>query len=447
MKDNTELYVRHLSGMVQIPTVSSADPEKMDLPAYFALHKYLEETWPLVHKTLTREVIGRAGLLYHWKGTGKSKQLPLMLTAHQDVVPEGDHSMWVHPPFSGEVVDGLIWGRGTTDSKCNIQAYMDAIEQLIAEGFTPDYDLYLGFGYNEEIMGGPEPAAELIANVLKERGVELGCLLDECGGIQKTADGTMYGFIYTSEKGYADFEFMKKDNGGHSAIPAPHSALGVIGKVACILEDNPMEPMYTEATALQLEATVPFMKDEKLAELCRDVKGNWNELLPLLASDKVNNALIRTTTAVTMAKGSDQANIMPEKAWIVVNNRLLPGQTLEDLWAHYRKIVPEDIEIRLIKGSNPPPVQSTTTEAYKLIESIVKEQYPGLTLIPSMLYGGTDSRYYCDLCPTNSVYRFTGLCWDPRWDGLSHKVNERIPCDVLASNVDFYYKLLSRYGK
>ena len=157
-----------------------------------------------------------------------------------------------------------------------------------------------------------------------------------------------------------------------------------------------MKPVLTEAAAKQLEATVPFIHDERLAALCKDVHKNWEELCPILAEDQVYNAMIRTTTAVTMAGGSAQANVMPEKAWLVANNRLLPGQTLDDLWAHYKEILPEDIDVRLVKGNNPPAVQSTDTYAYKLIASIVNDKYPGITLIPSMLYGGTDSRYYCD---------------------------------------------------
>ena len=304
MTYDNKLFMEHLKRMIQIPTVSSADPEKMDVDAFLKLHAYLEEAYPLVHQKMTKEVIGRAGLLYTWKGNGKSSQLPLMMTAHQDVVPEGDWSMWKYPPFSGEIADGFVWGRGSTDSKCNIQAYMDALELLIAEGFEPEYDLYFGFGYNEEIMGGPEPAAQLIADELRRRNVQLGCLIDECGGIQKTADGEQYGFIYTCEKGYADFEFSKTDNGGHSAIPGKHSALGRIGEVACILEANPMKPVLTEAAAKQLEATVPFIHDERLAALCKDVHKNWEELCPILAEDQVYNAMIRTTTAVTMAGGS-----------------------------------------------------------------------------------------------------------------------------------------------
>jgi len=447
MQYNADLFVKHLSEMVQIPTISCVNPDDMDMDAYFALHKYLEETYPLVHQKMTREVIGRCGLLYHWKGNGKSDKLPLMLTAHQDVVPEGDHSMWIHPPFSGEVADGYVWGRGTTDSKCNIQGYMDALELLIADGFEPEYDLYFAFGYNEEIMGGPEPAAELIANVLRERGVVLGCLLDECGGLQHTPDGRMYAFIYTSEKGYADFEFSKRHPGGHSALPPEHTALGSVCNAACILEANPLDVILTEGAIEQMEGMAPFMDDEKLAELCKDVKGNWEELRPILEKIPGYNAIIRTTTAVTMGQGSAQANVLPEFARIVVNNRILPGQSLDDLWEHYRKIIPEDIDVRLLKGTNPPAAQSTKTEAYKLIESIIEEKYPGTPMVPSMLFGGTDSRYYTDLCPTMSVYRFTGLRWKEPAYATSHKVNERIDCDILEDNVDFYVKLFSRYGK
>lgn len=167
MKLDNDLYVKHLQGMIKYPTVSSVDPEKIDTEAFLAFHKYLEETYPLVHKTMTKEVFGKVGLLYHWKGTGKSDKLPLMLTAHQDVVPEGDHSMWKYPPYEGVIAEGCLWGRGSTDSKCNIQAYMDALEALIADGFVPDYDIYLGFGYNEEIMGGPGAAGAILSELLR----------------------------------------------------------------------------------------------------------------------------------------------------------------------------------------------------------------------------------------------------------------------------------------
>ncbi len=443
MKFDNDLYVKHLQGMIKFPTVSSVDPEKMNVQAYLDFHKYLEETYPLVHKTLTKEIFGKVGLLYHWKGTGKSGKLPLMLTAHQDVVPEGDLSMWKHPPYEGVIADGLLWGRGSTDSKCNIQAYMDAIEALIADGFVPDYDIYLGFGYNEEIMGGPHAAGAILAQELKNRGIQLGMEIDECGGVL-LQDGKYIAQIYPSEKGYADFEFSKEDAGGHSAWPGEHSALGIIGKTACILEDSPFPQRLIGPAIEQFQAMAPSTPG-RLGELLKDPEANWEELKPLVAKDRNLNALTRTTTAVTMAKGSDQANILPERAWLVINNRLLEGDTVEDLQAFYESIVPEGVKVRLLKGHNMPTPSSTDTPGYRLIQSIMKKKYPDIEFMPSLLTGGTDARYYCDLCPSHSVYRFTGLLYNNKWGG-AHQVNECIDCDILADNVEFYVELIKGYG-
>ena len=441
---NNDLFVKNLQGMVKIPTVSRVDPDAIDKDAFLRLHTYLEETYPLVHKTFTKEIVGRVGLLYTWKGTGKSGKLPLMLTAHQDVVPEGDHSMWKHPPYEAVIDDGCIWGRGTTDSKCNIQAYMDALELLIADGFVPDYDIHLAFGYNEEIMGGPEAAGGLLAAELGRRGIQLGLVIDECGGIYG-ADDARTAMLYFTEKGYADFEFSYEDVGGHSAQPGDHTALGIMGQTACLIEENVLPQKLTEPAIIQMKAQAPFVQPE-LGELFKDPKANWEKLKEVAAKDRRLNALTRTTTAITMAKGSDQANILPERAWLVTNSRMLPGDTLDDLQKHFESFVPEGVKVKLLKGHNPPSVSSVDTAEYKLIVSIIEEKYPGTTFVPSILYGGTDCRYYSDLTPTQSAYRFTGLRYDDRWGG-AHQVNEHIACDILTDNVDFYVRLFSAYGK
>ena len=269
MQYDNELFVKHLQGMVQIPTVSSVDPDKIDKDAFLRLHKYLEETYPLVHKTFEKRghrpgwaccTIGRAP-------ANLAKSL-CCLTAHQDVVPEGDHSMWKYPPYEGVVADGCLWGRGSTDSKCNIQAYLDALELLIADGFVPDYDIYLAFGYNEEIMGGPEAAAGILSEELKKRGVTLGMAVDECGGVSQR-DGKWVAEIYPCEKGYADFEFSMEDPGGHSAQPPEHSALGVIGHTAWLIEQNPLPQKLTAPVIQQMKAMAPFTPGE-LGQLFQD---------------------------------------------------------------------------------------------------------------------------------------------------------------------------------
>ncbi len=450
MTYDKELYAQHLSRMVQYPTRSNPDPDTMDFDVFRQFQTYLEEAYPLVHKTMNKEIIGKGALLYSWKGDGSSGKKPLVMTAHQDVVPEGDPSSWIYPPYSGAIAEGLVWGRGSTDSKCNIQAYMDALELLIADGFKPSYDLYFAFGYNEEIMGGKGPAAMIMAEEFKKRGIEIGCMVDECGGININTKGEYTAEIIVSEKGYLDLEFFLTDDGGHSSAPGKHTGLGRLCRAMCALEDNPMPIRYTEVVGRQLQARAPFMTDSTLAALCAEgVEKNWDKIVPIMESNKSMEPFLRTTIALTMAKGSEQANILPERSSMTANVRTLPGDSIQDVIDHCRSVLPEEVGIRVIKGTEAPPVQSADSYGYKLIESIVKEKYPGITVIPTILFGGTDSRYYCGVCPDNSIYRFTGIVSDDRikLKGAAHKVNEAMRIDALEDNVDFYVRLFSAYGK
>ena len=152
-----QISAEHLAGAVRFATVSNADNSLTDYTKFDAFHEYLKETYPLVHKHLTLEHTGQAGLLYHWKGTGKSGAAPLLLMAHQDVVPEGDLEKWTYPPYSGTIADGKIWGRGSSDCKSNLIGQLEAVEALLEKGYEPDYDLYLSYGYMEEVAGGDTP--------------------------------------------------------------------------------------------------------------------------------------------------------------------------------------------------------------------------------------------------------------------------------------------------
>ena len=444
IKYDKNRYIEHLQGMVRIPTVSSADPDKTRVEEFRKLHAYLEEAYPLVHKTLKREVIGKCALLYTWKGDGSSSQLPLLMTAHQDVVPEGDHNAWIYPPFSGVLdEEGILYGRGTTDSKCNIQAYLDAIEHLIEDGFVPHADIYLAFGYNEEIMGGEGAAGQILHDELKNRDIELGMAIDECGGVSRNDSGRFIATIYISEKGYADHEFYIDEKGGHAAYPPLHTAVSKLGKAIYELEENRMAPKLCDPCVKEMQARAPF--EEKYPELYADPRGSEETLLRMAETEKEFNTMLRTTTTPTMSKGSDQANILPEHASIITNSRILPSETLDDLEKHFRSVLPEEVQFRRIKGHNPPAVSSTNSYGYKLLQSIMEEKYPDIVFIPSMMAGGTDSRYYCDLSPSHSVYRFTGIFENGRTGG-AHSVNEHIDTAILEDNVDFYVRLFSKYG-
>lgn len=444
MKYDNNLYAKHLQEMVQFPTVSSVDHEKTRVDDFKNLHAYLEEAYPLVHKTMDKVVLGKAALLYHWKGTGKSDKLPVLVMAHQDVVPEGDLSAWKYPPFSGHIdEEGILWGRGSTDCKNVMQAELDALEALIADGFVPDYDIYAAFGYNEEIMGGPGAACVFIVDELKKRGVQLGLVIDEGAGAREM-NGKLIANLSASEKGYADYEFFVEDAGGHAAMPPKHNSLGKLGYAMWLLEENPMEPYLCQPVITMMKAQADTLP-EPLNQLCADPEGNWEKIKEICANDKTLNTLIRTTTTPTMAKGSDQANILPERASIITNSRLLPGQTLEDLEAHFKAVLPDYVGFKLVKGHNPPKVSSVESAGYRLLAGICQELNPGVKVIPTMVFGGTDSRYYCEICPTDSVYRFMGGQASNK-SGGAHQVNEHIDTATLASNVEFFVKVFQRYA-
>ena len=157
-----ELYADKLSRMIQYDTVSTPDDPKG--LKFYGFHELLEELFPQVHKTLEKTVID-GNLLYFWRGKNHDK--PLVLMSHQDVVPAG--GVWKHPPFSGDIADGKVWGRGASDTKCTVMAFLQAVEELTLAGYVPEQDVYLSSSCTEEFSGDGCP--KIVAE-LKSRGVK-----------------------------------------------------------------------------------------------------------------------------------------------------------------------------------------------------------------------------------------------------------------------------------
>ena len=437
------LCAKHLAGMVKFPTVSNAKSALMDFEPFYGLHDYLEKTYPLVHKHLKREVIGKAALLYTWKGTGKSKNLPVMFTAHQDVVPVGELSGWKYPPYEGVMDEGRLWGRGTGDCKSNIMAHLEAVEALLAEGFTPDFDVYLGYGWNEEVMGGDDNSAAALCRTLKDRGVTLGLLIDEgrgpgpdpMSGITEPVEG-----ISTCEKGYADVKIYIKDKGGHSMAPTDKCIIADLGEIARDLVNNQYPYRIVETVAQEYKMKGRLM-GEKGAVLA-NMENDFDAVLPLIAENPFLAAMFHTTTAVTMSSGSAQANILPTEASITVNFRLLPGDTVESLLVHVKDIVKDRAEVELLKGVDPSPQSRTDSAGYLCVKELYEEMVPGVLVYPSMVPGGTDAKNYHPVCDT--VLRCGGFSMGE--DGGAHNYNEHVVIEGLGKGPEFFYLLMKKYG-
>ena len=249
--DQNALY--RLSRAVQIPTVSAQKYDETDFRPFDDFLRFLETSYPLFHETCDSERVNKYGLVYRWKGKNAGLE-PILLTAHYDVVPAGDLAAWKYPPFSGEIAEGRIWGRGTLDIKGQLIAQLEAAEALMREGFRSERDVYFAYGQDEETSN--DFGATAIAALFKERGLRFAGLLDE-GGI--VVSGAISGIkapvalVGVAEKGRVDFEFTVKGRGGHSSMPPKTTALGEIAELITRIEKNPLPPRLTPPVAAMLK--------------------------------------------------------------------------------------------------------------------------------------------------------------------------------------------------
>ncbi|MBQ4181780.1 MAG: M20/M25/M40 family metallo-hydrolase [Firmicutes bacterium] len=440
----------HLSGAVKFATLSKDHEADTDWTPFFGLHDYILKTYPLIAEKLDHEVVGKAGLLFHWKGTGKSKALPVYMMAHMDVVPEGDWGKWTYPPYEGVIADGHVWGRGASDCKAQMIAQLEAVEHLLSEGYQPDYDIYMAYCYNEEVAGGDSlSSAQAMADHLTAKGVKCGITLDEGGGMRAgsamEAEGRICS-IAVGEKGYVDFEIYRLDEGGHSSTPHHGGALDYVAEAIIAIRDHQLPYRITPAVKARFEALAPVMKDKELGRLFSDIEGNWNELLPIIDKDPKLAAYFHTTLVPTMAQGSQQGNILPEKASVGVNSRLLQGDTVESITEYLKSIIPEGMEVIPHKGHNPTPCGDVENDAAQLLYSLCKERYgEDITLVPDVMLGGTDSKFLYGL--SDNVYRF-GPFFNTKGESTrAHQVNENMDCETLAGGAEFMIDFIKKYGK
>ena len=247
---DAERCQEHLSKALAIPTISYPDKSKIDFTQFDKFHAFLEEAFPLIHKNLKKEVIQEASLIYHWKGTRDDLE-PIALLAHQDVVPisEGTEQDWEHEPFSGDIADGFVWGRGAVDMKNHVVAVLESVETLLEDGFEPERTVYLCFGHNEEVVASPNNGAKKISALLESRGVRLDSVLDEGGAILPinvpgVINKNLAG-IGIAEKGYCDYRISLTAKGGHSSTPPKHTALGKMADVIKDIENNQFKSEIT----------------------------------------------------------------------------------------------------------------------------------------------------------------------------------------------------------
>jgi carboxypeptidase PM20D1 len=433
-----------LAGAVRFETISFDDRPDASADAIFALHDYVARRFPRVHRALKLEKIGRFSLLYTWTGSDPALK-PVILMAHQDMVPiaPGSDAGWQHPPFSGDIADGFVWGRGSWDDKSNLLAVLEALEALVAAGATPRRTVLLASGHDEEVGGAR--GARQIAALLQARGTQLEFVIDEG---QVILDGGTRGIsrpvalIGLAEKGSLTLSLTAHAAPGHSSMPPRASAIGALSTVLDRLENDQMPARLAGVTRESLEAMAPemgFVNRLALANL-------WLTapiVQARLEGQPATNAMLRTTTALTVVNGGSKSNVLPARANALVNFRILPGDSMDSVEGHARKAV-GDLPMELTRvgeGRDPSPVSPSTSDGYRLIERTIREIFPGTVVAPGLVIAGTDSRYMSALSP--NVYRFLPIRVGSGDMERFHGTNERVSIDNYVEAIRFFHRLIT----
>lgn len=426
---------KKLSEMIKCDTTSHAGVSEIEKFEQF--HTVLERLFPTVHQKLERTDID-GNLLYYWKG--KSSEKPILLMSHQDVVPA--EGQWKHPPFSGEIAEGKVWGRGSSDTKCSVMAFFEAAERLLKEGFVPPQDVYLASSCTEEWAGDGAPK---IVNELKRRGVELYLLCDEGGGIINQPIGGIEGnfaMVGIFEKGKADVRFTAKSNGGHASAPPRNTPIARLSAfVAETEKHSPFKKKIPPQVAAMFKALAPFAPfGLKL------LFGNiWlfgpvlKAVLPAVSAQA--GAMLKTTIAFTMQSGSDACNVIPQEASLCANMRFIPHQgEKESLEIIEKAAQKHGLEMEVLHSNDYTEPVDINGSGYKKIEQVINETFPGLATSPYVMTGATDAQFYQPIC--KNCIRFAPVIYKPEQMKGMHGLNENIEYDCLPGAVRFYENLI-----
>jgi len=429
--EREQLCAEKLSAMVRVETVSTrgvSEPEK-----FRRLHAVMRELFPKVFETC--EVTDLDGnLLLKWKG--KSDKDPIMLMSHLDVVPAG--SGWSRDPFGGEIAEGKVWGRGTGDTKGSVMAFYQAAEDLIGEGYVPAVDVYLCSSCTEEISGDGAPK---IVNYLKEKGVKLSMLCDEGGGIIAEPIGGvpgLFAMVGVYEKGSGDVKFTARSAGGHASAPAKNSPIPRLAKfISRVEKKNPMKVKFSPEVEEMFARLAPYASFP-----LHMVLGNlWlfkpvlRKVMPMISPQAA--AMLQTTVAFTMQKGSDGYNVIPQEAYVTANMRFIPHQKVEESVAVLRKLADKyGLETEVLIADDPSPSLDLQGRAFRLTEEAIARAFPGLPASPYIVTGATDCRFYEDVC--DSCVRFAPVVYGPEQLKGMHGIDENIETNCLPGAVEYY---------
>ncbi len=435
-------YAESLSRMIQKETVS--ENGKLNIEKFSEFQELLRELFPNIFAVCEFNDF-HGSILMRWPGktSPKPENQGLMLMNHQDVVEaSGD---WKYPPFSGEIAEGKVWGRGALDDKGELWAMLQAADELAAQGFVPEKDIWFESSSTEEITA--EGAKEISA-YLYENGYRFEMILDEGGMILKEpfagAQGS-FAMVGVGEKGCVDIKFTAKSSGGHASAPPKDTPLVRLGKFMSYVDrhevfDVELSPVVCE----MLRRLAPNMEGVTAKAMARP-----EQFAPVIKSvmSKMNptaGALLKTTLAFTRSQGSNGNNVIPEEAYVIGNMRYSHHQGKEGSLAAIEKVAKRyNLEMEILDEGADSGISDWNSDAFKLMEEAIKDVFGGVEAIPYLMTGATDLRFMDAL--SDNCLRFAPFRASEEQLSSIHGINENVDVEALEPAVEFYKYIITNF--
>ncbi|MCQ2553613.1 MAG: M20/M25/M40 family metallo-hydrolase [Clostridia bacterium] len=439
---NKDAAIDALAQLVRCKTVSDYDPSKEDNAEFEKLINLLPNLYPNVFKTCSFAKLPDRGLLFCWKGTNKEKADPAVLMAHYDVVPVEEEN-WKKPAFEAIIEDGVMWGRGTLDTKVTFNGILSAAENLIAQGFTPKDDIYFAFSGGEEVNG---PGAERIVAWFEEHGITPSMVVDEGGavveGVFPGVKGQC-GLIGIAEKGLMNLQFDTVSDGGHASAPAPHTPVGKLSAACVKLENKPFKRHFTKPVLAMFDTLgrhSSFVYRMIFANLW--LFGGVLDMICKKSGGELN-ALVRTTVAFTQMNGSKAPNVIPPSASMVANMRLNPEDSVAGAIDYVKNVIADDsITLTATSSMEPSPISRIDCEGWERVVNAVEGTWKGCIVSPYLMVQCSDSRHYGKI--SDKVYRFSAMDLTAEERHTIHGNNERIRLETAHRAVEFFIRIMKQ---
>lgn len=432
--------VEALQQLIRCKTVSNANPDLEDSREFEKLIALLPSLYPRVYDICSIRRLPDWGLLIRWPG--RHDHAPTVLMAHYDVVP-ADEEKWEKPPFAGIIEDGVLWGRGTLDTKATFNGILFAANHLIEKGFCPEHDIYFAFSGGEEING---KGATNIIEYLSQQHIHPALVVDEGGAVVENVFpgvSAPCGLIGIAEKGMMNVQFTVRSAGGHASAPGRHTPVGVLAKACTRIETRPFK-MHLTKPAREMFDTL----GRRSTFLYRLIFANlwcFGWVIDLLAktSGGEMNALLRTTVAFTQMEGSSARNVIPPEARMVANMRINPADSVDSAVAYLQQAVSNtNVEISVLESFEPSRISRTEGPAWDAVASAVSQTWPGCVVAPYLMVQCSDSRHYSKI--SDCVYRFSAMDMTAEERKSIHGNNEKIRLESISKAVEFYIRLMKQ---